>query len=72
MVKELNDKRRRAIKKFLKSLKRPTLECAEYYFGVFFQDITPHQLGKNDRGWRANFDFAIREDVILRVREGAL
>lgn len=72
MVSTLNDKRKRAIKKFLAAIKQPTLACAEKYFEVFFDDLKPHHLGENDRGWRATFDFAIRDDIVLRVREGAL
>lgn len=72
MVSTLNDKRKRAIKKFLGTIKHPTVDCAKRYFEVFFDDIKPHHLGENDRGWRATFDFAIRDDVVLRVREGAL
>lgn len=68
----LNDERKRAIKKFLGSLKEPTVEMAGKYFNVFFQDIKPHHLGENDRGWRASFDFAIRPAIVLRVREGNL
>lgn len=72
MVSTLNDRRKRAIKKFLAAIKQPTLACAEKYFEVFFDDLKPHHLGENDRGWRATFDFAIRDDIVLRVREGAL
>lgn len=68
----LNDKRKRAIKKFLSELKHPTVECAVNYFAAFFEKMKPHHEGQNDRGWRASFDFAIRSDVVLRVRENNL
>lgn len=71
-VEKINDKRKRAIKKFLAELKEPTLTCAEIYFAAFFRSAKPHHFGENERGWLANFDFAIRPDVVLRVREGAL
>lgn len=71
-VKEVNDDRKRAIKKFLAALKEPTMECAGNYFRRFFSALKPHHLGENDRGWRANFDFAIKPKQVLRVREGAL
>ncbi|MFZ7282486.1 DNA replication protein [Avibacterium avium] len=71
-VEKINDKRKRAIKKFLAELKEPTLACAENYFAAFFRSAKPHHFGENERGWLANFDFAIRPDVVLRVREGAL
>ena len=68
----VNDKRKRAIKKFLGELKHPTVECAVNYFVAFFEKMKPHHEGQNDRGWRASFDFAIRPDVVLRVRENNL
>ena len=68
----LNDKRKLAIKKFLSEIKHPTVECAVNYFAAFFEQIKPHHEGQNDRGWRASFDFAIRSDVVLRVRENNL
>ena len=71
-VEKVNDERRRAIKKFLAELREPTLECVEKYFKAFFAALKPHHLGENDRGWRANFDFAIKPKQVLRVREGAL
>lgn len=71
-VEKVNDERRRAIKKFLVELREPTLECVEKYFKAFFAALKPHHLGENDRGWRANFDFAIKPKQVLRVREGAL
>jgi putative DNA replication protein O len=71
-VEKVNDERKRAIKKFLVELREPTLECVEKYFKAFFAALKPHHLGENDRGWRANFDFAIKPKQVLRVREGAL
>ena len=71
-VEKVNDGRKRTIKKFLGELKEPTVSCAGNYFRAFFNSATPHHFGENDRGWKASFDFAIRPDVVLRVREGAL
>lgn len=71
-VEKVNDGRKRTIKKFLGELKEPTVSCAGNYFIAFFNSATPHHFGENDRAWKANFDFAIRPDVVLRVREGAL
>lgn len=71
-VKEVSDERKRAIKKFLVALREPTVECAGNYFRRFFSALRPHHLGENDRGWRANFDFAIKPKQVLRVRERAL
>lgn len=72
MVLALNEKRKRGIKKFLKELKKPTLECAKNYFERFFEDLRPFHWGESDRGWRATFDYAIRPDTVLKVREGNL
>lgn len=71
-VEKVNDGRKRTIKKFLGELKESTVSCAGNYFRAFFNSATPHHFGENDRGWKASFDFAIRPDVVLRVREGAL
>ena len=30
----------------------------------------PFLLGQNDRGWRGDFDFLLREDVVLKMQEG--
>ncbi|WP_273384501.1 replication protein [Actinobacillus porcinus] len=72
MVLALNEKRKREIKKFLKELKEPTLECAKNYFERFFEDLRPFHWGESERGWRATFDYAIRPDTVLKVREGNL
>ncbi|WP_044470486.1 hypothetical protein [Mannheimia massilioguelmaensis] len=68
----LNDKRKRDIKKFLKELKEPTLDCVEAYFETFFEELKPFHTGDNNRGWKATFDYAIRPDTVLKVREGNL
>jgi putative DNA replication protein O len=71
-VEKINNDRKRDIKKFLGELSKPTLECVRNYFKAFFAAAKPHHFGENDRGWRANFDFAIKPKQVLRVREGAL
>lgn len=71
-VEKINNDRKRDIKKFLGELSKPTLECVRNYFEAFFAAAKPHHFGENDRGWRANFDFAIKPKQVLRVREGAL
>ncbi|UWZ92358.1 replication protein [[Pasteurella] aerogenes] len=69
MVVALNDKRKRDIKKLLGELKAPTEECVENYFSAFFENLKPFHLGENNRGWRADFDYAIRPSTVLKVRE---
>ncbi|WGL99139.1 replication protein RepO [Arsenophonus sp. aPb] len=68
----LNDKRKRAISKFWKELKEPSLEAVKNYFGYFMETATPWYFGENDRGWRANFDYLLRPDTITKTREGSL
>lgn len=68
----LNDKRRRAIKKFLSELKEPTVEAARNYFEFFMQTAKEFYFGENDSGWRASFDYLLRPSVVLKTREGSL
>ena len=46
----------------------PTLEDWESYF----RDASKKRflMGENERGWRADFDFFLREDVLVRMQEG--
>lgn len=39
---------------------------------AYFKDAStkPFLFGANDRGWKADFDFFIREDPIARMQEG--
>ncbi|HEK3189451.1 TPA: helix-turn-helix domain-containing protein [Proteus mirabilis] len=68
----LNDKRKRAISKFLKELKEPTVESAKNYFDYFMETASAWYFGENNRGWRANFDYLLRSETVLKTREGAL
>lgn len=68
----LNDKRKRAISKFLKELKEPTVESAKNYFDYFMETASAWYFGENNRGWRANFDYLLRPETVLKTREGAL
>lgn len=68
----MNDKRRRGIKKFLSELKAPTVENARLYFEYFFADLKPFHKGDNKNQWVASFDYAIRSDTVLKVKEGNL
>ncbi|MEQ5159922.1 helix-turn-helix domain-containing protein [Proteus terrae] len=68
----LNDKRKRAISKFLKELKEPTVESAKNYFDYFMDTASAWYFGENNRGWRANFDYLLRPETVLKTREGAL
>ncbi|WP_140919051.1 replication protein [Limnobaculum xujianqingii] len=68
----LNDKRKRAIKKLFSELAHPTVSAAKSYFSAFIEDARPFYFGDNDRGWKANFDYLLRSDTLLKVREGSL
>ena len=70
--KALNDKRKRAIKKLMAELNEPTVDSAARYFAAFGRKARPFHFGENDRSWRADFDYVIRTDTLLKTREGAL
>ena len=70
--KALNDKRKRGIKKLLAELSEPTVEAAARYFTAFGRKARPFHFGENDRSWRADFDYVIKTDTLLKTREGAL
>ena len=67
-VADLTDKRKRAVGARL-SEKR---ERTESWWRTYFAKIraTPFLCGENDRGWRADFDFAVKADSIAKVLEG--
>lgn len=69
---DLNDKRKRGITKVLNLLKPSTLDGFKNYIEAFFERATAFYFGENNRGWRANFDYLLREDVLTKVREGSL
>lgn len=69
---DLNDKRKRGIVKILNLLKPSTLDGFKNYIEAFFERATEFYFGGNNRGWRANFDYLLREDTLTKVREGAL
>lgn len=69
-VRELSDKRKTNIKKFLLSLKEPTAECAGNYFSALFSMLRPFHFGEEKNStWKANFDWAIRAETVIKVRE---
>ena len=68
----MNDKRKRALKKLLTMLKAPTLDCFSAYLNAFAHTARPFYFGDNDRGWRASFDFVIRQDTLTATKEGSI
>lgn len=69
MVKVLSDKRKTLLKKFYK-----LIDGKPYtgYFSYFRDNAGPFYRGDSDRGWKATFDYIIREDTIIKVMEGNL
>lgn len=70
---ELNDERRRKIR--ARRAKRPSF--AEWREGFAYIARTPFFQGSNDRGWVADFDWAIKNDTTIakildRARTGAV
>lgn len=69
-VSKLTDQRRQKIKSRIAS--SPERRSADWW-RIYFRKIrdSPFLCGDNDRGWRADFDWAIRsETIIARVFEG--
>lgn len=57
--------RRKRIKRFLAEYGRIGWDCHLRNVGQ-----TPFLLGKNDRGWKADFDFITRPSAFARIEEG--
>ena len=64
-VKKITDKREKAIDKFLN-------EFTESQFGEICKiaNTSNFLTGKNDRGWKADFDFLMRTDKATNILEG--
>lgn len=71
-VQELNDKRKRQIKRLLGELHEPTLDAVKAYLETFADTAKPFYFGDNNRGWRAGFDYLLRSEVLVKTREGSL
>lgn len=69
---ELNDKRRRGIKRLIGQLARKDIEGFRAYVAAFITNAPPFYFGDNDRGWTANLDYLLRADTLTKVREGTL
>lgn len=68
----LNDKRRKAINRLMTELNEPTLEAVNNYFAAFARVAKPFYFGENNTGWRANLDYLLRSDTLIKTREGSL
>ncbi|WP_058911628.1 replication protein [Entomohabitans teleogrylli] len=69
-ARDLTDKRRKGIKKLLSRLKTPTIDGWKAYLQAFADHAKPFYFGENKTGWRADFDFMLRETTLVGVREG--
>lgn len=66
LIKKLTPKRKKRSVAIWKSRPDPD------YWKKQIQEFAdhPHNLGDNERGWIANFDFFLREDIQIRIEEG--
>jgi predicted phage replisome organizer len=64
-VLKVTDKRKKAIANFLKQLNFEDFESA-----CIKANNNPFLTGKNDRGWKADFDFIIKPDNAAKIIEG--
>ncbi len=64
-VKLLSDKRKKAIRDFLKQL-----EFRDFEMACKKANENNFLTGSNDRGWKADFDFIIKVDKALNIIEG--
>lgn len=69
---KITEPRKKAIKKLLAELAEPTPEAAGKYFSAFATKARSFHFGENDRGWKADFDFVVRVETLIKTREGAL
>ena len=65
-VLKVTDKRKKAIASFLKQLTFEDFENA-----CIKANNNPFLTGKNDRGWKADFDFIIKPDNAAKIIEGS-
>lgn len=63
--KEVSEKRKVAMRRLWKKLK--TIEAIRSYFEKLASN--PHNVGKNNRKWRADLEYAGREEVIAKILE---
>lgn len=72
---ELNAKRKKAIEKIAKLLIKPDVDTFKNYFERFMTLITNkpfYRGGQSGNEWKATFDYVLREDTLIKTREGAL
>ncbi|EOC1307552.1 replication protein [Cronobacter dublinensis] len=67
---ELNDSRKRRLKKLIPQLKTPNAEGWRAYVRAFVHQAKPFYFGENDSGWSADIDYLLRDSTLTGVREG--
>ena len=72
----LSDKRKRAVKKlsdvFKKRFKNNSTQAFAEYFTDFMTSAGEFYFGENDRHWKANFEYLLREETLDKTLENNL
>ena len=72
----LSDKRKRSVKKLSEVFKKRfgdgSASALGEYFTDFMRSAREFYFGENNRGWKADFDFLLRENTLDKVLEGNL
>ena len=72
----LSDKRKRAVKKlsdvFKKRFKNNSTQAFAEYFTAFMTSAGEFYFGENDRHWKANFEYLLREETLDKTLENNL
>lgn len=72
----LSDKRKRAVhklaKQFQKRFGQYTPSAFRDYFDDFMRSASSWYFGENNRGWKADFDYLLRETTLDKTIEGGL
>ncbi|EKN5164329.1 hypothetical protein DVP14_22225, partial [Yersinia enterocolitica] len=70
---EIDQDRKHGIRELLQYLKTKDLEAFQSYFEAFREQATVFYFGGDDgAGWRANFDYLMKPEVLRKTRDGAL
>lgn len=71
-AKDLTNDRKTKIRLMLGRLKTPTVSGFRAYMQAFSDNARSFYFGDNNRNWRANIDFLLREKTLVAVREGTI
>lgn len=70
-VEKVTTKRKPLIQKFYRNMDSD-LDKVKAYFEYFGSNSPAFYRGDNNRGWKANFDYIIKEDTVQKCREDVL